>query len=345
MGQPDQIVLTHKDYIPGNKSVLAALAGNSFVTIIKVVAAVLSGSVSMFAESVHSFADTLNQSLLLIGITRSKKSADHIRGYGYGIERFFWSLISACGILFVGAGVTIYHSIASLANHNAHGSPALSAVGIAALVIAFIVEGGTFLVALRELSGGKKLSKKIFAHADPVTLAVVYEDGVAVLGVVVALAAQLVAHFTHNDAYDSAGGIIVGSILGILAIALIIKNYSYLIGKPLNSQVKEEIIDLLEEDACVEKVIDFKSEAIDVGKYRIFITVEWNGAPLYKRIYGEGDLKKEFEEVKEDFGEFTKLMFSTVDRVPRLVGNHIDIIEKRIIESFPEIAYIDIEIN
>lgn len=73
----------------GNKSVRAAFIGNIFVTLSKIVAAVLSGSTSMFAESVHSFADTLNQSFLLIGIRRSKRPADTSRGYGYGSERFF----------------------------------------------------------------------------------------------------------------------------------------------------------------------------------------------------------------------------------------------------------------
>src|ERR1035437_1323883 len=102
----------------GNRSVTAALFGNTFVTIIKTIVAVFSGSASMFAESVHSFADTLNQSLLLIGLKRSKRPADESKGYGYGIERFFWSLISACGILFIGAGVTVYHSINSLIHYN-----------------------------------------------------------------------------------------------------------------------------------------------------------------------------------------------------------------------------------
>lgn len=82
--------MSHKT--EGNKSVIAALFGNTFVTIIKTIVAISSGSASMFAESVHSFADTLNQSLLLVGLKRSKKPADHHRGYGYGIERFFGHL-------------------------------------------------------------------------------------------------------------------------------------------------------------------------------------------------------------------------------------------------------------
>ncbi|HEY5587411.1 MAG TPA: cation transporter, partial [Candidatus Paceibacterota bacterium] len=174
----------------GNKSVVAALFGNIFVTIIKTFVAIFSGSASMFAESVHSFADTLNQSLLLVGLKRSKRPADESRGYGYGIERFFWSLISACGILFIGAGVTVYHSIDSLLHHNNSNIHDFNYSIILILCLAFVVEGTTLLIAFKELKGKQKNSKKIFTEADPVTLAVVYEDGAAVLGVIVALSAQ-----------------------------------------------------------------------------------------------------------------------------------------------------------
>lgn len=329
----------------GNKSVVAALFGNIFVTIIKTFVAVFSGSASMFAESVHSFADTLNQSLLLIGLKRSKRPADESRGYGYGIERFFWSLISACGILFIGAGVTVYHSIDSLVHHNASSVHDFNYSIIMVLCLAFIVEGITLLIAFKELVGNRKFSKKIFTDADPVTLAVVYEDGAAVLGVVVALSAQFLMHFTGNNIYDSIGGIIVGLILGFLAVLLIVKNHQYIIGKSLDEDVTEEIIEFLLEDPCIENISEFKSVAVDINKYRIYTTVEWNGSPLYEEIYEAGDLKEEFNNIKDDFQEFAKLMFKTTDRIPRLVGNHIDKIEKKIREKFPQVAYVDIEIN
>lgn len=335
--------MSHKTQ--GNKSVIAALFGNTFVTIIKTIVAVSSGSASMFAESIHSFADTLNQSLLLIGLKRSKRPADLSRGYGYGIERFFWSLISACGILFIGAGVTVYHSIESLIHHNSGITADYNFFTIIVLCLAFVVEGITLYIAFKELKGGQKLSKKIFANADPVTLAVVYEDSAAVLGVLVALAAQFLMHFTGNDVYDGIGGIIVGFILGFLAIILIVKNHQYIIGKSLDEETTEEIIEFLMKDPCIENISEFKSVAIDIKKYRIYTTVEWNGSPLYEDIYEAGDLKEEFDNIKDDFTEFAKLMFKTTDRIPRLVGSHIDEIEKRIKEKFPEIVYVDIEIN
>lgn len=329
----------------GTFSVIAAFVGNIFVTIIKTIVAISSGSASMFAESVHSFADTLNQSLLLIGLKRSRRPADIERGYGYGVERFFWSLISACGILFIGAGITIFHSITTIIEGGEHVIETFNFSSLIVLAIAFVVEGATLIIALRELKCGDKFCRDMFRDGDPITLAVVYEDGAAVLGVVVAIISQVLAYYTGNPIFDAAGGIIIGFILGFLAIILITKNYSYLIGKSLNEKKSEEVIEFLLTDPCIEKVIECKSVAVDFNKYRVFFTVEWNGSPLYEEIYEAGDLKEEFEEVKEDFGEFTKLMFKTTDRIPRLIGNHINKIEKNMREKFPEIAYIDIEIN
>ncbi len=329
----------------GKIPVIAALLGNTLVTVLKTIIAIISGSTSMFAESVHSFADTLNQSLLLIGIKRSKRPADDERGYGYGIERFFWSLISACGILFIGAGVTVYHSIDSLLRNSGHNVSEFSYLSFLILLIALLVEGATLLIAIREVKGDRRFSRKIFADADPVTLAVVYEDGAAVLGVLIAMLAQALVYITGNASYDAVGGIIVGLLLGTLAVILIIKNHQYLIGKPLDEDTREDIMDFLLKDPCIEQILEFKSTAIDVGKYRIFATVEWNGSPLYEEIYDAGDLREEFDEVKDDYSEFAKLMLKMLDRIPRLVGNHIDKIEKNMKERFPEVAYVDIEIN
>ncbi len=331
-------------YTQGKKSVTFAFLGNSFVTVIKAIIFFATGSASMFAESIHSLADTLNQSLLLIGLNRSKRPADSNRGYGYGIERFFWSLVSACGIFFIGAGITIYHSIDSLV-HPEHGAHTFNTSTIAVLLIALVIESVTLWFAFRELKKDKKLSMAIFKDADPVLLAIIYEDSVAVIGVVIALVAQWLTYTTGNTVYDAVGGIVIGSILGFLAIVLIIKNHQYIIGKPLSKEVSDEIIEELLKDPCIEHVVEFKSVAVDIGKYRIFSTVEWNGSPLYQEIYEAGDLQEEFEGIKDDFKEFAKLMFKTTDRIPRLVGSHINMVEKNIVEKFPQIAYVDIEIN
>lgn len=165
------------------------------------------------------------------------------------------------------------------------------------------------------------------------------------LGVIFALIAQVLAYVTGNSVFDALGGIFVGILLGVLAMILITKNYQYIIGKPLDEDTQYEITELLLADPCIEQVTDFKSVAVDVGKYRIYATVEWNGTPLYEEIYDPGELQEEFDYIKDDFREFTKLMFKTTDRIPRLIGTHINTVEKRIVDKYPQIAYVDIEIN
>ena len=100
--------------------------------------------------------------------------------YGFGKERFFWALISACGIFFLGAGVTLYHGVELLINpHSLH----VSTFSFVVLAVSFVIEAFTFAVAVRELKRSHPYAgwKHLIAHGDPVTLAVVYEDGVACL--------------------------------------------------------------------------------------------------------------------------------------------------------------------
>src|SRR3954449_6464629 len=93
-----------------------AIAGvaNLAIAIAKTVAGVLSGSSAMLAEAAHSYADTLNQVFLLTAIKRSEKPADPRHPFGYGMERYFWSLLAAVGIFVLGAGFSIYQGIEAI---------------------------------------------------------------------------------------------------------------------------------------------------------------------------------------------------------------------------------------
>src|SRR3989338_9346919 len=170
----------------GFRPVVFALVGNAAVTAAKFFAASVSGSSSMFSEAIHSLADTLNQLLLLIGLRRSLMKPDEDYEYGYGNELSFWALISACGIFFIGAGVTTYHGISTLINPHAI---EISVVAFAVLIFALVIEAYTFMVAANQLKATFPRSKwrKRLAYADPSTLAVFLEDAVAGFGVCIAL--------------------------------------------------------------------------------------------------------------------------------------------------------------
>ncbi len=328
----------------GSLPVALALLGNAFITVIKVFGFMVSGSGAMFSEAVHSLADTLNQALLLVGIRRSTRSADDEFSYGYGKERFFWALISACGIFFLGAGVTVYHGIDLLL---APQLPQLSPLVFIILFVSFVVEFFTLLAAWQELrrtNPGRSLTD-VLKFGDPSTIAVLYEDGVAVIGVLVAFVSLLLTGLTGDPVWDAVGSIIIGLLLGAVAIILISKNRKYLIGVNIPDEIKTRIIEILEADPTIDRVIDFKSSVLDVGVYHIKCEIEFNGSALMKEIAKKGELRDEYEEIREDYAEFVKLVVGYVNRVPRVMGSHIDKLEKRVQKEIPQIKHIDIEIN
>src|SRR3989344_4492784 len=218
--------------------VVAAIAGNAIVAISKLVAAFVSGSSSMFSEAVHSLADTLNQTLLLIGLRRSLKKADDAFEYGYGGERFFWALISACGVFFFGAGITAYHGITSLMHPE---QVELSPFVFGVLLFALVVESYTFYIAARTLrrSFPKTPWLERLYSADPMTLAVYLEDAVAVAGVCIATLAISLSYYTGNPAWDAGGSIVISLFLAATAVVLIMKNRVYLLGRAIPEELQE----------------------------------------------------------------------------------------------------------
>lgn len=329
--------------VSGYFPVLAAILGNLFVTILKFVGFFISGSGALFSEAIHSIADISNQMLLMVGIRRSMKQADEEFSYGYGHERYFWAVISGCCIFFLGAGVTISHGIQKLFHpEQIDVQPIIYLI----LIISFIVEACTLRLAYKELIKHNSGSdfKTILKYGDPSSIAVLYEDSVALLGIMVALLSILLSKITGNYFWDAIGSVSVGCLLALVAVMLVNKNRKYLMGRKMPSSLEERVIEILEAEPTIEKVIDFKSETLDVNKYRIKCEVEFNSSVLLNTIYKNG-FKQIYEEISEDYEEFLKFCVDHTDRVPRLIGNKIDEIEKTIKTKHPSIRHIDIEIN
>src|SRR3989338_4691235 len=236
----------------GQIPVAAAVVGNALVTLIKAVAAFASGSSVMFSEAVHSLADTLNQILLLIGVRRSFKKPDIDFGYGYGNERFFWALLSACGIFFIGAGVTLYNGISSLIRPEPIEIHALVFIVLGA---SFIIEAITLWIAARGLKNSYPDAtwRERLVLADPSTLAVYLEDGVALIGVAVAAVSIGMSYYTGNVLWDGLGSVVIGILLAATAIILIIKNHSYLLGRSIPEDEREKIISALAAEPAIER--------------------------------------------------------------------------------------------
>jgi zinc transporter 9 len=237
------------------KAVLSAIAGNSLVTLAKFIGFSLSGSSALLAEAVHSLADTANQALLYLGLRRSERVADKEHHFGYGQERYFWNLVSAVTIFFVGCIYTVMHAVEQLQHDYA---PEFSPLPFLIIGFAFVVEGYTFHIALTEFKrqcreAGKSFRVYFVETRDPTTLAVLIEDAVALFGLVLALTGMGLAAWTGSAIFDGIAAICIGLLMGGLAFFLAATNRKYLLNRS-DDEVNEIATKLWRADDQVQSV-------------------------------------------------------------------------------------------
>ncbi|MBI5366344.1 MAG: cation diffusion facilitator family transporter [Planctomycetes bacterium] len=258
------------------KAVVAALAGNTFVTAIKFGAFALSGSGAMLSEAIHSAADTGNQLLLFIGLRRGARPADDEFHYGYGGERFVFGILSAAGIFFIGCGVTVYHGIQSLLHPH---PPHVNWVTFAVLGLSLLIEGGVLLFAVREVrraADGAPFLRFVRERADPAAVAILLEDGAAVLGLGLATCGITLTWSTSLTVFDAAASILVGVLLGLVALYLVAANRALLLGRAVPDEVQERFVRILSAHPGIRSVHDVKTRQLtpEVYKFKAEISLD-----------------------------------------------------------------------
>jgi zinc transporter 9 len=319
-------------------SVVAAIAGNSVILVAKTIGFVVTGSGAMLSEAIHTFADVLNQILLFVGIKRSEREADEHFPAGYGRERYVWALISAVGIFFLGCGVTLYHGVTGLMHPHAMESPEW-AIGV--LSGSFVLEAIVFAIAYRALkkeAAGKPFFPFLRNEADPSAATVLLEDFAACVGVLLALTAIGLSSWTGALYWDSIGSIVIGLLLGAVAVALIIRNHQLLVGPAIPSEVRQTIHRILREHPTVERVVKLRARVIDLDSYDITATIDFDGAKIAERI--EGQLARAMSETDTDPKALAR---SVTEEILSAVGQEIDRIEEAIRAEVPEARQLDIE--
>jgi cation diffusion facilitator family transporter len=222
---------------PGGDStltVLVAFAANLAIAVAKTFAAVLSGSASMSAEAAHSWADTGNEIFLMIANRRSTRDADERRPLGYGREAYVWSLLAAVGLFVVGAAVSIWRGVTELLHGGDPGEDYRLAYLV--LAVAFVLEGTSLLQAVRQLRReAAALEREVLEYAlwtsDPTVRAVFAEDTAALVGIAIAFFGILAHQLTGQSVWDALGSILVGVLLGVVAVLLIDRNRIFLTGE------------------------------------------------------------------------------------------------------------------
>jgi len=243
-------------------AVLGALFANAVIAILKLVAALMTGSSGMMAEALHSIADTTNQVFLLLGLRFYKRPASEKHPFGYGKERFFWSFIAAIFIFGVGATYAIYEGIVKLR----HPHPPENLIwAYWVLAISFVLETGSIALAIyQETKEAHHEGLTFFAYIreskDPTAKTVIFEDSAALLGIIIAGAGiYLTEHHSGpgDGAYwDGLASIFIGLVLAVVAFVLARTSRGLLLGEAANPKTVSAIVQAIESHPNVVKVVE-----------------------------------------------------------------------------------------
>ena len=249
------------------KAVYAALFGNLGIAITKFIAAIITGSVAMWAEAYHSASDTFNQILILFGIKTSAKAASHQHQFGHGRELFFWSFIVATMIFGISGILSLEQGAASLFSqmHQIRNSE----ISYIILAIAFGFEGNALRVALKQFTReirekGEKVNfgtmvEHFKESKDIALLTVIVEDSAAILGILVAALGIFLSDVTGNAVFDAIASLVIGGILMFFAFFLAKENRGLLIGESVTNREYKKIVKSIQEIPEVNKLMSMRT--------------------------------------------------------------------------------------
>ena len=236
--------------------VYAALAGNLLVAATKAVAAVWTGSSSMMSEALHSVVDSLNEVLLLYGQHRAARRPDPEHPLGHGRELYFWSFIVALLIFAIGSGVSLFQGIAQLREPRPLESPWVNYI---VLAFALVFEGASWAISLKQFRSTTARGRLTFYEAfrrskDPPSFMVLFEDSAALLGILIAAGGTFAATHFGKPEYDGIASLLIGLVLGAIAMLLARESKSLLIGESAGTELTRSVTELAARNPAVRRV-------------------------------------------------------------------------------------------
>ena len=260
-----------------SSSVKLSIATNTAIALSKGFGWFVTASPTLFAETVHSLADVGNQILLLVGEVRSHRGPDRVHPFGRGQESYFWALVSAVSVFFVGCGINLYHGVHALLSPEAVEPFGVLVLGL--LLFALVLESFTFMTAWRELGGMRALRGNLTNTA---VLAVLLEDAVALIGIVLTLIVAGVSYWLGpRPVFDAVVAIAVGLLLGVMALFLAALNRRLLI------DTSDQALDRAAEAWLQERGIQAEVRSLIIDNARAIVFVRADGEVAHSVAVGD----------------------------------------------------------
>jgi cation diffusion facilitator family transporter len=280
-------------------AVVVAFIVNLLIAGAKTFAALITGSASLFAEAVHSWADAGNEVFLLIAERRSRRPRDPDHPLGHGREAYVWSLFAAVGLFTIGAVLSIANGIRELIDPE----PADNfLVGFIVLGVALVLESVSLSQSIRQ---ARKVDNRyresrldyVLNGSDTTLRAVILEDVAAIIGLLVAFAGLGLHALTGDPLFDAIASILIGLLLGVIALLLIDRNRQYLVGAAAPPLLRAEVLHRLAAHPQIERVTYLHLEFTGPRRLYLVAAVDLTGhdaeelvARRLRRI--ENDLQK-----------------------------------------------------
>ncbi|MFF7244719.1 cation diffusion facilitator family transporter [Embleya sp. NPDC008237] len=239
-------------------TVLVALAANLVIAVGKAVAGLVAGAPALLSEAAHSVADTLNEAFLLASLDRSRRTPDAEHPFGYGKDRYFWSLLAAVGIFVLGGGFSFFQAWEAL-REESEPDVAGYLAGLAVLFVALCAEGGSLVRAVLQVrrqarESGVSVMRAIRDVDDPALRTVLAEDATAVLGVLLAMGGLGLHMATGNAVWEAAASLCIGLLLVLIAYRLGREARGELIGEAVDVALQRDILKYLDAQPEIDVV-------------------------------------------------------------------------------------------
>jgi cation diffusion facilitator family transporter len=238
------------------RTVVVAVLVNLAVAAAKAVAAVLTGSSALAAETAHSVADTANEILLYIGVRHGNKPPDAEHPFGHGQSRYFWSLLSAVGIFVVGGLFAIADGVRTLL----HPEPVTDIpIGIAVILVSAVLEAISWRTARRELRAEADarhlgVAESVRTSSNPTPTTVFLEDTAALVGLALALIALVLHAVTGSAVPDGIASLLIGLLLIVVSLLLVQRNATLLIDESAPPAARARLRELVANQPWVADV-------------------------------------------------------------------------------------------